>query len=83
MVYAGDRELLMIRKDMAANQAGSGTAGGVFKLNEGDEIYVKVVTYNTKLWIGPQTTHFGAFKISARIFSRRNYFVGNNKKKLK
>ncbi|KAJ7384082.1 hypothetical protein OS493_024098, partial [Desmophyllum pertusum] len=38
-VYADNRVLLMIHKDMAAGQENTGSAGGVFLLTAGEKIY--------------------------------------------
>ena len=62
-LFAGVRLLLMIHKHMSANQANTGFAGGVFKLKKGEEIYVKVIGFNTKMWLGPHHCYFGAYLI--------------------
>ena len=62
-VFAGNRLLLMIHKDMSPLQENTGSAGGVFRLNAGEKIYVKVLGYNTKMWLGPNSCYFGAYKI--------------------
>ena len=62
-LFAGDRILLMIHKDMSANQENTGFAGGVFELKKGEEIYVKVIGFNTKMWLGPNHCYFGAYLI--------------------
>ena len=62
-LFAGDRILLMIHKGMPANQETTAFAGGVFKLKKGEEIYVKVVGFNTKMWLGATHCYFGAYLI--------------------
>lgn len=63
VVYAGDRIILLIHKDMKVNEEETGSAGGVFLLTAGETIYVKVVGYPTKLWVGPSHCYFGAYMI--------------------
>ena len=62
-VYADDRVLLMIHKDMSPYQENTGSAGGVFFLKEGEQIYVKVIGFDTKIWLGPNHCYFGAYLI--------------------
>ena len=63
-VYAGNRLLLMIHKDMRPSVEQTGFSGGVFSLKEGDLIYVKVIGRNpTKMWLGPHHSYFGAYVI--------------------
>ena len=62
-LYADDRILLMIHKDMSAGQENTGFAGGVFEFQKGEEIYVKVIGFNTKIWLGPNHCYFGAYLI--------------------
>lgn len=62
-VYAGNRVLLMIHKDMSPGQENTGFAGGVFHLNAGEKIYVKVIGFPTKMWLGPNHCYFGAYLI--------------------
>ncbi|XP_078350698.1 lymphotoxin-alpha-like [Oculina patagonica] len=62
-VYANNRLLLMIHKDMSPGQENTGFTGGVFELNAGEKIYVKVLGYNTKMWLGPNHSFFGAYLI--------------------
>lgn len=62
-VYADNRILLMIHKDMAAGQENTGFAGGVFHLKREEKIYVKVIGFNTKIWLGPNHCYFGAYLI--------------------
>ena len=45
---------------MEAGAEETGYAGGVFQLKAGDMIYVKVIGYDTKMWIGPNHSYFGA-----------------------
>ena len=63
LVYADNRVLLLIHKDMSSGQENTGFAGGVFQLKEGEKIYVKVVGFDTKLWVGPHHCYFGAYLI--------------------
>ena len=53
----------MIHKDMSPGQENTGFAGGVFRLKGGEAIYVKVIGFNTKLWLGPNHSQFGAYMI--------------------
>ena len=62
-VYADDRILLMIHKDMSPHQENTGSAGGVFELSAGEKIYVKIIGYNTKMWLRPNHCYFGAYLI--------------------
>ena len=62
-LFAGNRLLLMIQKVMAAGAEETGYAGGVFQLKAGDMIYVKVIGYGTKMWIGPNHSYFGTYMI--------------------
>ena len=62
-LYADDRILLMIHKDMSPEQDNTGFAGGVFQLEQGEKIYVKVLFYNTNMWLGPNHCYFGAYWI--------------------
>ena len=62
-VYADDRVLLMIHKDMSPGQENTGSAGGVFVLKKGDQISVKVIGFDTKMWLGPNHCYFGAYLI--------------------
>ena len=48
-LYASSRVLLTMHRDMSARRENTGFAGGVFQLKRGDEIYVKVVGYPTKM----------------------------------
>ena len=59
-LYANDRILLMIHKDMSPGQENTGSAGGIFQLKRGEKIYVKVIGFDTKLWVGPNHSYFGA-----------------------
>ena len=63
VLYADNRILLMIHKDMSPGQENTGSTGGIFKLRKGEKIYVKVVGYDTKLWVGPRSSYFGAVMI--------------------
>ena len=63
-MFAGNRLLLMIQKGMEAHAAETGYAGGVFQLKAGDMIYVKVLGYGAKMWIGPNHSYFGAYMSS-------------------
>ena len=62
-LFADSRILLMTHRDMSPGQESTGFAGGVFQLKRGEEIYVKVVGYNTKMWLGPAASYFGAYLI--------------------
>ena len=64
MIYAGNRVLLMIHKDMAANQENTVFTAGVFQLKAGDKIYVKVVLFYTTIFMGPNHSYFGAYLAS-------------------
>lgn len=63
VVASASRALLMIHEDMSAGQENTGFSGGVFRLNAGEGIFVKVIGYNTKLWLGPNHSYFGAYQI--------------------
>ena len=63
LVYADNRVLLLIHKDMSPGQGNTGFAGGIFQLKEGETIYVKVVLFDSKLWVGPDHSYFGAYLI--------------------
>ena len=74
-VYAGNKLILMIHKDLRPGVEETGFTGGVFRLNAGDAIYVKVVGLNpTKMWLGPNASYFGAYKIWTRAVLRYNSF---------
>ena len=62
-LYADNRILLMIHKDMSPGQENTGFAGGVFQLKRGVKLYVKVIGFNTKIWLGPNHCYFGAYLI--------------------
>lgn len=62
-LFANNRILLMIHKDMSPGQENTGFAGGVFQLKKGEKIYVKVIGFNTKMWLGPNHSYFGAYLI--------------------
>ena len=62
-LFANNRILLMIHKDMSPGQENTGFAGGVFQLQRGEKIYVKVIGYDTKMWLGPNHSYFGAYLI--------------------
>ena len=62
-LFADSRGLLMIHKDMSPGQETTGFSGGVFHLKRGEKLYVKVIGYNTKLWLGPGHSYFGAYLI--------------------
>ena len=62
-LFADNRILLMIHKDMSPGQENTGFAGGVFHLKRGEKIYVKVLGFNTKMWLGPNHSYFGAYLI--------------------
>ena len=62
-LYADNRILLMIHKDMSPGQENTGFAGGVFHLERGEKLYVKVIGFNTKIWLGPNHCYFGAYLI--------------------
>ena len=51
---------------MEAGAEETGYAGGVFQLKAGDMIYVKVIGYGTKMWIGPNHSYFGAY-LSSKV----------------
>ena len=63
VVVTDNRTLLLIHRDMTASQENTGSAGGIFRLKAGEKIFVKVVGYPTKLWVGPVASHFGAYQI--------------------
>ena len=63
-VFANNRVLLMINKDMQGGVEETAYAGGVFYLQPGEEIYVKPSPYDAKLWMGPNHCYFGAYMIS-------------------
>ena len=62
-LYADNRILLMIHKDMSPEQENTGFAGGVFHLERGEKLYVKVIGFNTKIWLGPNHCYFGGYWI--------------------
>ena len=62
-LFANSRGLLMIHRDMSPGQESTGFAGGVFQLKRGEKIYVKVIGYNTKMWLEPGYSYFGAYLI--------------------
>ena len=62
-LYADDRILLMIHKSMSPAQDNTGFAGGVFQLERGEKLYVKVLAYDTNLWLGPNHCYFGGYWI--------------------
>lgn len=62
-VYAGDKQLSLIHKKTFVSEQGSGFTAGVFKLNEGDGIYLQVVGFDTIIWVGSSTSFFGAYLI--------------------
>jgi len=62
-LFASNRILLMIYKDMSPGQENTGFAGGVFQLKRGEEIHVKVIGYDTKMWLGPNHSSYGAYMI--------------------
>ena len=63
-VYAGNQLILMIQKFLPSGAEETGSTGGVFQLKAGDEIYVKVIGGKpTKMWLGPNHSYFGAYKI--------------------
>ncbi|KAL9953017.1 hypothetical protein ACROYT_G040366 [Oculina patagonica] len=77
-VFAGNRLLLMIQEDMAAGQHKTGFSGGVFQLNAGDEIYVKLIgQFDSKIYMGPNHSYFGAFLVS-RIPCNKKGMKGGN-----
>ena len=68
-LFADDHILLMIHKGMTPGQAGNtGFVGGVFELKRGENIYVKVIGFNTKMWLGPHHCYFGAYLIWSHVF---------------
>ena len=62
-LFADDRMLLMIHKTMSSGQDTTGSAGGLFKLEKGEKLYVKVLVYDTNMWLGPNHCYFGAYWI--------------------
>lgn len=62
-LFANNRILLMIHKDMSPLQENTGFAGGVFELKRGEKIFVKVIGFSTKMWLGPSHSFFGAYLI--------------------
>ena len=62
-LFADNRLLLMIHKHLSSGQANTGFSGGVFQLKKGEKIYVKVIGFNTKLWVGSSHSVFGAYHI--------------------
>ncbi|XP_078350056.1 lymphotoxin-alpha-like [Oculina patagonica] len=62
-VYAGNRILLMIHKDMPPFKENTGFAGGVFFLTAGEKIYVKVFAFDVRIWMEPNHCYFGAYLI--------------------
>lgn len=62
-LYAYDRILLLIHKSMSPDQENTGSAGGVFQLEKGQKLYVKVLNYDTNLWLGPNHCYFGSYWI--------------------
>lgn len=64
-VYAGNRKILMIHKDMRPRTEESAFASGVFRLKRGEMIYVKVIDYSTKMWMGPNHCYFGAYLVAS------------------
>jgi len=62
-LFADNRILLMIHRDMSPGQENTGFAGGVFKLKRGEKIFVKVIGFSTKMWLGPNHSYFGAYLI--------------------
>lgn len=62
-LYADNRTLLMIHKDVSPGQDNTGFAGGIFQLKREEKIYVKVLGFNTKLWLAPNHSYFGAYLI--------------------
>ena len=63
-VYAGSQLILMIQNDLRPGREETGFTAGVFQLKAGDAIYVKVIGANpTKMWLGPNHSYFGAYKI--------------------
>ena len=62
-LYADDRILLMIHKSMSPEQDNTGSAGGVFQLKRREKLYVKVLYYDTNMWLGPNHCYFGTYWI--------------------
>ena len=62
-LYADDRILLMIHKSMSPGQDNTGSAGGVFQLKRREKLYVKVLYYDTNMWLGPNHCYFGTYWI--------------------
>lgn len=62
-VFAKDRYLFLIHRDMKVNQEQTGFAGGIYLLKAGDTIFLRPVGYDTKMWLGPNAAYFGAYKI--------------------
>ena len=63
-VYAGNRLILLIQKDLRSGFEETGFSGGVFRLTQGEMIKVKVIGRQpTKMFLGPSHSYFGAYMI--------------------
>ena len=64
-VFTGQRILLMIHKPMQPSTEETASAGGIFKLNKGERVFVKPFKGygSVKLWVGPNHTYFGMYKV--------------------
>ncbi|CAH3150511.1 unnamed protein product [Porites lobata] len=64
-VFTGQRILLMIHKSMQPSTEETASAGGIFKLNTGERVFVKPFKGygSVKLWVGPNHTYFGMYKV--------------------
>ena len=64
-VFTDQRILLMIHKPMQPSTDETASAGGIFKLNKGERVFVKPFKGygSVKLWVGPNHTYFGMYKV--------------------
>ena len=64
IVKATSRNLFLIHTDLGKSEETTAYGGGVFKFERNEEIYLQVIGYDTKMWIGPAHSFFGAYLIS-------------------